>query len=75
MLKSNPKKTLVIELKDDYLIAKLPGQEPVQLIFLTETNFKFKSIFDIKGEFIKENGKVTKLIVEQNGKYEWQKTQ
>ena len=75
VLKSNPKKTLVIELKDDYLIAKLPGQEPVQLIFLTETNFKFKSIFDIKGEFIKENGKVTKLIVEQNGKYEWQKTQ
>ena len=75
VLKSSPKKTLVIEMKDDYLIAKLPGQEPLQLIFLTDTNIKFKSIFDITGEFIKENGKVTKLIVDQNGKYEWQKTQ
>ena len=75
VLKNSSKKTLVIELKDDYLIAKLPGQEPLQLIFLTDTNIKFKSIFDIKGEFIKENGKVTKLIVDQNGKYEWQKTQ
>ena len=75
VLKNSSKKKLVIELKDDYLIAKLPGQEPLQLIFLTDTNIKFKSIFDIKGEFIKENGRVIKLIVDQNGKYEWQKTQ
>jgi hypothetical protein len=75
VLKDNTKKTLVIELQGDYLIAKLPGQEPLQLVFITDTNIKFKSILDIKGEFIKENGKVTKLIINQNGKYEWQKTQ
>ncbi|MEO7121228.1 MAG: serine hydrolase, partial [Ginsengibacter sp.] len=74
-LTSKPKKTLVIEFKDDYLIAKLPGQESLQLIFLTNTAIEFKSILDIKGEFIMENGKVTKLIIDQNGKYEWQKTQ
>lgn len=75
VLTSIPKKTLIIGLQDDYLIAKLPGQEPLQLIFLTDTNIKFKSILDIKGEFINENGKVTKLIIDQNGKYEWQKIQ
>ncbi|HEY1056603.1 MAG TPA: hypothetical protein VGE24_15760, partial [Emticicia sp.] len=74
-LTGDTKKILIIELKDDYLIAKLPGQDPLQLVFLTDTKIKFKSILDIQGEFIKENGKVTKLIVAQNGKYEWLKTQ
>ncbi len=74
-LTGDPKKILVIELKDDHLFAKLPGQELLQLIFLTDTKIKFKSILDIQGEFVKENGKTTKLIVTQNGKYEWQKTQ
>ena len=73
-LTGNPKKVLTIEPKDDYLIAKLPGQDPLRLIFLTDTKIKFKSIIDIQGEFIRENGKITKLIVDQNGKYEWQKT-
>ncbi len=74
-LTGDPKKILIVELKDDYLFAKLPSQAPLQLIFLTDTKIKFKSILDIQGEFIKENGKTTKLIVIQNGKYEWQKTQ
>lgn len=72
-LTGNPKKVLTIELKDDYLFAKLPGQDPLKLIFFTDTKIKFKSILDIQGEFVKENGKATKLVVDQNGKYEWQK--
>lgn len=74
-LAGNPKKVLTIQLKNDELIAKLPGQDPLKLIFLTNTKIKFESILDIQGEFIEEDGKVTKLIVDQDGKYEWQKTQ
>ncbi|MEP6713217.1 MAG: serine hydrolase domain-containing protein [Ferruginibacter sp.] len=73
VLKDNSKKTLVIELQEDYLIAKISGQESLELIFTSDTKFKFKSVIEIKGEFINENGKITKLIVEQNGKYEWRK--
>lgn len=75
VLKDNAKKTLVIELQDDYLIAKISGQEPLELIFNSETKFRFKSVIEIKGEFVYENGKVTKLIVDQNGKYEWTKAE
>lgn len=67
------KKMMIIELKDDYLIAKLPGQESLPLIFLSNTKVKFVSIYDIQGEFVEENGKVVRLVVSQNGKYEWEK--
>ena len=74
-LSSDPKRKLTIELKDGYLIGKLPGEETLQFIFFDDTKIKIKSIFDIQGEFIKENGKVTKLVIFQNGRYEWLKTQ
>jgi CubicO group peptidase (beta-lactamase class C family) len=72
-LAGNPQKVIVIKLQKDYLVAKLLGQDDVELIFWTDTKFKFKSVMDIRGEFIIQNGKVTKLIVDQNGKYEWKK--
>ena len=75
LLNGNKKRKLVIELQGSSLIAKLPGQGPIDLIFLTDTNIKFKSVLDIKGAFIKENGVTTKLIIEQEGKYEWEKVQ
>ena len=71
----NPKKTIIIELQKDHLVANLLGKDNVDLIFWTPTKFKFNSVIDIAGEFQIENGKVTKLIVDQNGKYEWRKVQ
>lgn len=72
-LTDNPKKTIIIELQKDNLIAKILGQETEKIVFLTDTKFKFKNVTDAKCEFIKENGKVTKFIVDQNGKFEWKK--
>ncbi len=71
----NPKKVITIELKGNYLVAKLPGQDAIQLIFIDDTKVKFKSVLEIIGEFTTENGKTKKLTIEQNGKYEWQKTE
>ncbi len=63
-LTGNSKKTIVIGLKDDYLVAQLLGQDNVELIFSTDTTFKFKSVIDIKGEFIMDklqNSSLTKM--------------
>lgn len=70
-LANNPGRTLVIKLEKEDLVAQISSQSPLQLVFNSETSFKAKSIIDIKGEFISENGKVIKLIIDQNGKYEW----
>lgn len=75
ILKDNAKKILVVEFKGDHLIAKVSGQEPLELIFNSGTKVIFKSVIEINGEFILENGKVTKLIVDQNRKYEWTKVE
>lgn len=65
-------RTLTIALKKDVLQLRL-GSETMDLSFYSNTQFKAKSIIDIKGEFGSENGKVTKLIIDQGGKYEWEK--
>ena len=67
-------RTLTVELKNNELLLNLPGQGKVQLAFYSNTQFKVKSaVVDIKGEFISENGKVTKMIIEQQGRFEWTK--
>ncbi|MGV8880260.1 MAG: serine hydrolase [Sphingobacteriaceae bacterium] len=75
VLKDNADKKLEIGFEGDYLIAKIAGQAPLELLFTSETAFRFKSIMEIKGTFLSENGRVTKLIVDQNGKYEWTKVE
>ena len=64
-------RTLTVEEKNNELLLNLPGQEKMQLAFYSNTQFKVKSVIDIKGEFISENGKVTKMIIEQGGRFEW----
>ena len=72
-LSTDAKRTIVITKKDAALWAKVSGQQTFEIIFQGETKFGLKSIKDIAGEFINENGKVTKLVVEQNGRFEWNK--
>jgi len=67
------KTRLKVELKNGRLSLHIPGQEKMELLFLSDTKFKVKSIFDIKGEFIKENDKVVKMVIEQNGTFVWEK--
>lgn len=67
------KRTMVIFKKDGRLVADVQGQGSFELLFQSETAFDFKGIPGASANFIVEDGKVTKFIVEQNGRYEWKK--
>jgi CubicO group peptidase (beta-lactamase class C family) len=49
--------------------------EKYELVFLSDRKFEFKGILDAKCEFIFEHDQVIKLMVTQNGLYEWKKIQ
>jgi CubicO group peptidase (beta-lactamase class C family) len=74
-LLTDPKKVIIIAKEKDHLVAKVSEQETLQLVFQSDTIFRFKNIGDAKCEFIKENGIVLKFIVDQNGIFEWIRTQ
>ena len=72
-LSSAPKRKIVITNDNNFLQANLAGQITTKLIFKTSTKFDFKNVPNTEGEFVIENGKVTKIIVFQNGLFEWNK--
>lgn len=74
-LSTDNKRTIVITREKDGLFAKLSGQGTFSLIFQSETNFQFKNVLGAACEFIKENGKVTRINVSQDGQFVWIKTQ
>lgn len=69
-LKDN-KREMLIEQRNDQLIMNIPGQEAMELIFDSDNTFRVKSIIDIAGKFVLENNKVTQMIIEQKGRFEW----
>lgn len=74
-LSTDTKRTIVVSKENDYLLAKVSEQETIPLIFQSDTKFQFKNILGAECEFIRENGKVTKFNVSQNGHFVWTKTQ
>ena len=74
-LSTDTKRTIVITKENDHLLAKISEQETIPLVFQSEIKFQFKNILGAECEFIKENGKVTKFNVSQNGHFVWIKTQ
>lgn len=74
-LETDVKRTIVIRKENGILLARLSEQETIPLIFQSDTKFQFKNVLGADCEFIKENGKVTKFNVSQNGHYTWIKTQ
>ncbi len=59
----------------NYLVARIGNEESFQLVFETATHFQLKGLPSIRCEFIQEQGRVTKLLVNQNGVFEWKKTE
>ena len=74
-LSIDTKRTITITNENGQLWAKISGQGTIPLIFLSDTKFQFKNIMGAECEFVKENGKVTKLNISQNGNFEWKKNQ
>jgi CubicO group peptidase (beta-lactamase class C family) len=69
----DPGRTIVVSKVKDHLVASVSGQQTFEILFQTTSTFQLKSIPDLTGEFIKENGNVVKFIVYQNGRFEWKK--
>jgi CubicO group peptidase (beta-lactamase class C family) len=72
-LTTSPKRTIIISKENDYLIAHISGQATLEIVFQTETKFELKGVSNASGEFILQDGQVTKFIVSQNGQFEWKK--
>lgn len=66
---TNKKMTLIRQGKR--LVAKVSETDKIPLVFQSLTRFQFKDLLDAQCEFVRENGKVTKFRVRQNGDYEW----
>ncbi|MES1222735.1 MAG: hypothetical protein ABUT20_44995, partial [Bacteroidota bacterium] len=72
-LSSDSNRTIVISKLDDQLVAKVSGQQNYLLLFTSDTRFEFKGILGASCEFIRENNRVIKFMVSQNGLFEWKK--
>jgi hypothetical protein len=72
-LTSSPKRTIIVSKENDHLIAKISGQTTLEIVFQTETKFELKGVSNASGEFILQDGQVTKFLVSQNGQFEWKK--
>jgi CubicO group peptidase (beta-lactamase class C family) len=72
-LMPDAKRSIVIVKEKNNLIAKVQGENDYPLLFQTESKFEFKNIIGVSCEFIREEGKVTRFTVNQNGIFEWKK--
>lgn len=67
----SPKRIMVITKSNGHLRATLPDKTTLQFTFLTGTKFQFKNLPNVEGEFIITNGTVIKMIISQNGLFDW----
>jgi CubicO group peptidase (beta-lactamase class C family) len=67
-------RTITMQRVNDRLIAVVSPTKKIPLLFLSQTNFQFKNLLGVSGEFVVEEGRVTKFYINQNGRYEWIKT-
>jgi len=68
-------RTITMLKENNQLIAQVSETEKMPILFQSETKFQFKNLLDAHCEFVKENGKVTKFNVSQNGHFTWTKIQ
>ncbi|MBO9202150.1 MULTISPECIES: serine hydrolase [Niastella] len=64
-------RTVTIQRTNDGLIAHFSPTQTKSLLFESETGFQFKNMLGVSGEFVVEEGKVTKFYIYQNGRFEW----
>jgi CubicO group peptidase (beta-lactamase class C family) len=74
-LVTDPKRKIVIEKVKEGLIANISGQSVLPLIFQSNTKFQFKNVLNANCEFREKDGKVIGFIADQNGLFEWKKTE
>ncbi|HTG56266.1 MAG TPA: serine hydrolase, partial [Niabella sp.] len=72
-LADNKSRTITVSKGRNGLIAKVSGQEGIEMLFSSATQFQLENIKDAIGEFKLKDGKVVSMIIKQNGVFEWQK--
>ena len=70
---TDAKRTIVVSKDENHLLAKISGQQTFEILFRTMTKFELENVKDMTGEFVNENGRVAKIMVSQNGQFEWKK--
>jgi hypothetical protein len=71
----DPKRKIIIERVKEGLIARMSAQSVFLLLFQSNTKFQFKNVLDANCEFKEKDGKISGFTVEQNGHFEWNKTE
>jgi CubicO group peptidase (beta-lactamase class C family) len=71
-LSTAPKRTIVVSMNSGHLQANVSGTI-LEFIFHDTQHFQFKNVPRTEGAFTVENGKVLKMVILQNGRYEWNK--
>jgi CubicO group peptidase (beta-lactamase class C family) len=72
-LTNDPRRKIKIVKENGSLVAYTSEKQFYPLVFTSDKKFEFKNIVDAKCEFIVQNDKVLKFIVNQNGVFNWKK--
>jgi Domain of unknown function (DUF3471) len=72
-LTTDKSRTITVSRENDHLKGEISGQTTLPLVFKSATKFEFEGVADAACEFITKKGRVTSIIVFQNGKFIWKK--
>jgi CubicO group peptidase (beta-lactamase class C family) len=71
---SNPKRTITIAKEFEQMSVQFSQSTSIPMVAQSETKFTLQGVNPPATiEFVRENGKIIKLIVSQNGLFEWKK--
>ena len=68
-----PGRQIIISLDKNVLNANIVGQGTWSIIFISETKFNIQGMTNTSCEFLNQPDEATKIIIQQNGEYVWQK--
>lgn len=71
-LKGNKSRKITVTKEGNGLVISSAGQGTTQILFQSEGKFSIKGV-TATGEFIREGGMITKMVIQQNGEYIWNK--
>lgn len=74
-LSTDTNRTMVVTRKDKSLFANFSGQQTFEVILEKDGKFGLKGIRNMTGAFINEAGKVTRVVIEQDGEYQWNRVE
>ena len=72
-LTGTPKRTMRLAKEDGQPVLIIDSKTTLHMAFQSNTKFQLKELPGVDGEFSLSNGKVIKMVISQNGIFEWLK--